>query len=672
MYGGVLTVIDKVFRGIIVLAVLLAIPIVSASVTVDKSTLVPSVVQGNLIEYHINVSNTGSENIAELNVTDTFDANALAYSWAVPSPGNATNGSLYWKITNVQPNTSFMVVVRLNATLAGNHTNNVTVLATNASNHTYAANDSATVEVLSANPNAGGGGAGVNASITKRYITAPRPPVNDTITFEIEVNNTLGPGAGAQNVSIVDQFDASVLNFTGANVSPTLVQNGALSWNVTLPENATYVIQVNFTYVQDVGSTNDALLFSQYGNQIDASSIMFGNIFANATWHNLSITSPGNGSNVSSTNFSAIEWIAATNENNVTIACDVTLDNHTIATNISVQNNTKASYQLNASLGNHTAQLECDFNDGQVGVVETETVAFTVIEDEDLDGIEDALDTLIGTASDVTTTGVGILKVLVDNQTAQGTVSGLKEVVFKDGSDMFMSFFHDFSGAPLNLSKVSIVKSSSGLAVNLSDQLASDQNKTLYVEDNNFKKLCVKNAPVASLSDISDDCDESDEIDFKSCLGKGKNVTKDDVTCYDDGETITLYNLKHSGVLGVKKTSKNNDGGGHSGNSDYTGGIRYPLAGVYQPQTSTQSSPSVDSSLQDLAQKLSSGKKQDAQTEETTQAVEAAPLAEDKELESTYAPRQVTSDLSMSSKVIVSVLLLIFLGVALFIYTSKK
>jgi hypothetical protein len=43
----------------------------------------------------------------------------------------------------------------------------------------------------------------------------------------------------------------------------------------------------------------------------------------------------------------------------------------------------------------------------------------------------------------------------------------------------------------LDLSKVKVIKSSLGIAVDLNGQLQSDYNKTLYLDNNSFASLCV-------------------------------------------------------------------------------------------------------------------------------------------------------------------------------------
>ena len=75
--------------------------------------------------------------------------------------------------------------------------------------------------------------------------------------------------------------------------------------------------------------------------------------------------------------------------------------------------------------------------------------------------------------------------------------------------------------------------------------------KNIYLKDNNFEKLCVKDELVSNLSEISDVCSGEGEIDFSSCLGKPVGVNISGILCKDKGGIISLSGLTHSAVVGT-------------------------------------------------------------------------------------------------------------------------
>ena len=153
-----------------------------------------------------------------------------------------------------------------------------------------------------------------------------------------------------------------------------------------------------------------------------------------------------------------------------------------------------------------------------------------------------------------------------------------------------INFTHNFSASEIDLNEVDITISSSSVIVNLSGQLLSGEKKTLYIDDNSFISLCVKDAEIASVSEISSGCNQANETDFTSCLGSSTGISINNLTCYDEGTRIRVENLSYSGIRGVvgivsteeKSTShsggsilKKNIGNLESMGKLYTGNLSY-------------------------------------------------------------------------------------------------
>lgn len=190
-----------------------------------------------------------------------------------------------------------------------------------------------------------------------------------------------------------------------------------------------------------------------------------------------------------------------------------------------------------------------------------------LLADRDGDGFPDTVDTLEGRIEDVFRSGVSNLTILIDGGGPIGTYSGPQNVRFFDGSSLLVNFTHNFSLSDFDLGLVTIIVNSSGIVVNLSGQLQPGETKSLTLTDNGFTSLCVEDAEIASLDDISSDCSGMNETDFTSCLGG--SATINGIACVDNGATITVSNMSFSGVSGgtgavSSATTSGGSGGGGS------------------------------------------------------------------------------------------------------------
>lgn len=170
--------------------------------------------------------------------------------------------------------------------------------------------------------------------------------------------------------------------------------------------------------------------------------------------------------------------------------------------------------------------------------------------DLDEDNVSDSDDNLLFNETDINTTGIDDINVTVNGEPLNATYNGSQTLIFSDGSTPLLNFTHNFSGSKINLQNITILKDTNSIVVNLNGQLLSNERKTLYLTDDNYAQLCVRDAVMTSIDDMSSDCTDAVEIDFDSCLGNSTGIRSGNITCIDSGSLITISNLTHSGVRG--------------------------------------------------------------------------------------------------------------------------
>ncbi len=157
---------------------------------------------------------------------------------------------------------------------------------------------------------------------------------------------------------------------------------------------------------------------------------------------------------------------------------------------------------------------------------------------------------VIGTESNIKHEGfTDLLFTINGKRITNETIFGKQEVLFFDKNFIFMNFSHDFSEADFNLSRITLNVTSTFLIVNLSGQLIT--NKTLFFKDNNFSRVCVKDAEVGSVEEISTACNREGEIDFTSCIGNSAGITRNGITCTDEGTEFKFEALNFTGIRGT-------------------------------------------------------------------------------------------------------------------------
>jgi len=233
--------------------------------------------------------------------------------------------------------------------------------------------------------------------------------------------------------------------------------------------------------------------------------------------------------------------------------------------NISGTSNS-TTWNLNLSPGNHTWNcLGTDILGNSLFALGNKTV-FINFTDTDNDGTKDEEDLLEGNESNVIKSGIGKLNISVGRNSTFGTYNDVRELIFSDLGIKMINFTHNFTASQLDLSKITIIKNANYLIVNLSQQLQSSYNKTLYLENNEFISLCVKDAEINSISEVSSSCNGANETDLTDCLTTNITLGFDNTTnttnligCDYDGNIFTVTNLQYSAIKGTVATPASAD-----------------------------------------------------------------------------------------------------------------
>ncbi len=216
------------------------------------------------------------------------------------------------------------------------------------------------------------------------------------------------------------------------------------------------------------------------------------------------------------------------------------------------------TWNVNLSPGNY--DWNCLGSDilGNTQLASDNKGIFINFTDTDNDAIKDEEDLLEGNESSVTKIGVGNLNITVGRNSTYGTYDNVQEIIFSDSAVKLLNFTHNFTANELDLSKITLVKNDNYLIVNLSGQLQSNYNKTIYLENNEFISLCVKDAEISSISEMSSSCTGDNETDLTGCLIANITLGFDNTTnttnlvgCSYDGGTFEVTNLQHSALRGT-------------------------------------------------------------------------------------------------------------------------
>lgn len=334
----------------------------------------------------------------------------------------------------------------------------------------------------------------------------------------------------------------------------------SINLNIISPENTTYN---NRTQLLNISSNGISVWYNWNGTNISYSNPLYisfaEGVNTLVAYSNNSLSALASFNRVFTTDSiaPAINLISPINQiyNTTRILLNVSSDAENIWYN---WNGTNISYSSAGYLyfSNDTINLFVYANDS-IGNLNFTNVTFFAYSDDDFDGIRNGEDFVNGSSSSINSSGVSNLNVSIGGNFSANTAEGEEPVVFYDSSEPLLSFSHNFSVQTLDLSKIKLIKSNNSIIVNLSGQLQSNYNKTIFIDDNNFISLCVKDAEVSSLSEISSSCTGLNETDMTSCLGASSTING--LVCTDLGSNIRIDNLRFSAVLGVPQSSASDE-----------------------------------------------------------------------------------------------------------------
>ncbi len=390
--------------------------------------------------------------------------------------------------------------------------------------------------------------------------------VNKTSTsFNIDSNTPL--------ISITSPNNNTFSNNANLNINYTIVETNIDScWysNDSMSKNTTLTNCANITDITwSEGQHNVTIWTNDSSNRINRTSVTFS---IDTIFPQITITSPTNNSNLTNYNTKINYTIVETNIDSCWYSND-SMSKNTTLTNCA--NITTIIWNI----GQHNVTI---WTNDSVNQVNKSSITFTILEDKDQDGTEDINDSLEYNETYVIKEGITKLNITVGGNSTNNTYTEKHEVRFYDQNTLLLNFSHNFSQSEIDLSKVRITKTSTALIVNFSGQL--QENKTLFIPDNDFVSLCVKDQEISSVSEISSSCTGANETDFTSCLGSQTRINS--INCTDLGDTIKVENLQHSGILGTQATPVESPPSSSSGGSG--GGGSNSISTAYGSDNETE------------------------------------------------------------------------------------
>ncbi len=386
----------------------------------------------------------------------------------------------------------------------------------------------------------------------------------------------------ANFVSTTTMTSETILNVTNVSWSTTGESTGnTISVQISV-DNATtwYTATNNQRLSQNFDNQNRSLLYRVLFSADTNSTLTIDSISLNWTQGNsdaspplITIHNPTNATYFSlpiifniSSNENSTAWYSLNNGRNVSLLANNSGTGFTQSNNTLLDGNYNFTIYLNDTNGN----------------INLSTVVFHLnTSDLDGDGVGDSNDTLLYNESNVTTTGLTQLNITIAGNRTNTSFAGLQDVHFYDTTTQLLNFSYNFSAGTLDLSKIRISKTSTSLLVNMSGQL-NGITKTLYIDNDNYASLCVKDADISSIDAMASDCTGTNETVFTTCLGNSTGLTINGITCVDSGTRISLSNLTHSAIRGAQaqssseSSSRSGGGGGSSSSSSSSSSIPTP------------------------------------------------------------------------------------------------
>ena len=172
-------------------------------------------------------------------------------------------------------------------------------------------------------------------------------------------------------------------------------------------------------------------------------------------------------------------------------------------------------------------------------------------DDDDNDGVNDSEDMLFGNSSNVNTTSINPVIEIENSTDLNQKFNETHSIKIKNNNKTIVEFAFNFSNNSLDLRNISIdiqYNASNGMTIINVKGLPIIGTKTLYVDNmNNLTTLCIKDAEITSITQISSLCNGQNEFGI-SCPGTA-NSGKYNCTFADESNTtFKIIGLTHSGI----------------------------------------------------------------------------------------------------------------------------
>ncbi len=199
--------------------------------------------------------------------------------------------------------------------------------------------------------------------------------------------------------------------------------------------------------------------------------------------------------------------------------------------------------------GNYTVNVTV--TDGRYNDSQLVNIEVLEVEDIDNDGINDSLDTLIGSSSFPTYEGFSNIEIYVnESNNLSQNFTNIQNVSFKNNitNETLVFFLFNFSEKTLNLTNISIINQSNetfGAIIIKNLVLSEGKTKGVYLDDKNesIEHICIKDDIINSINEISISCNSTNEF-----LVRCNSSLTNNYNCTDQGQRYFISGLNHSGV----------------------------------------------------------------------------------------------------------------------------
>ena len=178
----------------------------------------------------------------------------------------------------------------------------------------------------------------------------------------------------------------------------------------------------------------------------------------------------------------------------------------------------------------------------------------SIINDTDADGINDSNDTIYGTTANINTDIFNLTLEVNSSTNISKIFTGVHNTTFKSNGSTIIEFNNNYSTNSINLSKVIIKQQTqvnqSKLLIN-GLTLQTNNTKIVYLNftgnTTKYGSLCIKDEEIFSFTQISSDCNSSNEYYIKSIPYSDANYTITYVNI-SLNNLVKIQGLSHSGI----------------------------------------------------------------------------------------------------------------------------